>query len=94
MGFENFANRINSLRNFKIFEKPPADYKEVSRFTVLDREMQKKTVTKRKFPQINDKRFYFAAEITSLSLCHPNLKELAKLKRKMGQSIERYFWHE
>ena len=94
MGFENFANRINSLRNFNIFEKPPADYKEVSRFTVLDREMQKKTVTKRKFPQINDKRFYFAAEITSLSLCHANLKELAKLKRKMGQRIERYFWHE
>ena len=56
--------------------------------------MQKKTVTKRKFSQINDKRFYFADGITSIPLCHPDLKELAKPKRKMGQRIERYFWYE
>ena len=94
MGFENFANRINSLTNFDTFEKPPADYKEFSRLTLLDGEMQKKTVTKNKFSQINDKRFYFADGITSLPLCQLDLKELVELKRKMGQRIERYFGHE
>ena len=94
MGFGNFANRKNSLTNFDTFEKPPAGYKEVTWLTVLDGEMQKKTVTKRKFSQINDKRFYFADGITSIPLCHPDLKELAKPKRKMGQRIERYFWYE
>ena len=91
MVFENFANRINSLMNFDTFEKPSANYKEVSRLTVIDKEMQKKTVTKRKFSQINNNRFYFAEGITSLPLCHPDLKELAELKRKVGQRIERYF---
>ena len=66
MGFENFANRINSLTNFDTFKKPPADYKEFSRLTLSDGEMQKKTVTKNKFSQINDIRFYFADGITSL----------------------------
>ena len=35
MNFENYAIRINSLTNFDTFEKPPADYKEVSRLTVF-----------------------------------------------------------
>ena len=35
IGFENFTNRIKSLVNFDTFKKPPAKYKEVSRFTVF-----------------------------------------------------------
>ena len=65
MNFENFAKSINSLTNLNIFKKPLADYMEVSRLTVLDGEMQKKTVTKTKFLQFNDKRFYFADGNTS-----------------------------
>ena len=49
MNFENFAKSINFLTNLNTFKKPLADYKEVSRLTVLDGEMQKKTVTKTKF---------------------------------------------
>ena len=49
MNFENFAKSINFLTNLDTFKKPLADYKEVSRLTVLDGEMQKKTVTKTKF---------------------------------------------
>ena len=33
MDFENFTNRIKSSVNFDTFEKPPAEYKQVSRVT-------------------------------------------------------------
>ena len=82
-GFENFSDRINSLINFDTFKKTLADFEEVSRLTVLNGEMKKqkkkktkkkrKTVVKSTFPQINDKRFYFADGITSLPLSHPHL---------------------
>ena len=39
MNFENYANRLVSLTNFDAFEKPPADFKEVSWLTVLQSEM-------------------------------------------------------
>ena len=42
LGFENFAERIKSLIYFDTFEKPPADKKEVSRFSVIQGEMIKK----------------------------------------------------
>ena len=34
MEFYNYSNRIKSLVNFDTFEKPPADYKQVARFTL------------------------------------------------------------
>ena len=53
LGFENFSDRITLLINFDMFKKPPTDYKEVSRLTVSEGEMQeKKTVVKSKFSQI------------------------------------------
>ena len=85
MNFENYASRITSLTNFDTFGKPPADYKEVSRLTVFQGEMQKKTRIKTKFFHFNDKRFYFSDGITSLPLSHPYLEELAEFKKKMGQ---------
>ena len=94
MNFENYANRIVSLTNFDFFEKPPAEYKEVSRLTVDRGKMQKETLLKTKFFQFNDKKFYFFDGITSLPVSHPLLKELAEYKKKMGQRIERYFWNE
>ena len=41
MEFEDFSNRIESLVNFDTFEKPPPEYKEVSRFSVSRRNGQK-----------------------------------------------------
>ena len=76
LGFENFSQGIKSLNNFDTLEKPPADFKEVSRFTVKAGEMRKETVVKNKFSQINDKRFYFPDCILSLPLYQPKLKEL------------------
>ena len=82
MGFENFSNRIKSLANFDTFEKPPAEYKEVSRFSVYQGEMFKKTVAKTKFSQLNDKRFYFPDGIVSLPFDHKNLKEIDDFKQE------------
>ena len=59
MEFSNYANRIKSLVNFDTFEKPPAEYKKIFRFTVKQGEMVKTNVIKTKFSQLNDKRFYF-----------------------------------
>ena len=94
LGFENFSQIIKSLNNFDTFEKPPADFKEVSRFTVRAAEMRKETVVKSKLSQVNDKRFYFLDGILSLPFHHPNLKELNEFKEKKGQKIEKYFWNE
>ena len=58
MEFSNYANRIKSLVNFDTFEKPPAEDREVSRFTVKQGEMVKTTVQKTKFSQLNDKIFF------------------------------------
>lgn len=82
MNFENYADRLVSLTYFDIFEKPPADYKEVSQLTGFQGKIQGKTVTKTKFSQFNDKRFYFSDGITSLPLSHPYLKELVEFKTK------------
>ena len=66
MEFSNYSNRIKSLFNFDTFEKTPAEYKEVARFTVKKGDMVKTVVTKTKFSQLNDKRFYFPDGILSL----------------------------
>ena len=42
MEFCSFTGRIKSLINFDSFQKPPVEYKEVSRFTVFQGEMVKK----------------------------------------------------
>ena len=41
LGFENSSDRIDSLINFDTFQKLRTDFKEVSRLTVSDEEMQK-----------------------------------------------------
>ena len=42
MEFVNFSKQINSLVNFDMFEKPPSEYKQVSRLTVDKGKMVKK----------------------------------------------------
>ena len=81
MDFENYARRyllVNDCAFF--FQKSPLDMKQTARLTVIDGEMQQKTVTKTKFLQLNDKRFYFSYGITSLPLSNPNLKNVNEYK--------------
>ena len=92
MEFSNYANRIKSLVNFDTFEKPPAEQKEVSCFTVKQGEMVQTTVQKTKSSQLNDKRFYFPDWILSLPYGHKALEEKDEFKKQKGQKIEKYFW--
>ena len=59
MEFYNYAKSIKSLVNFDMFEKTPAEYKKVRRFTVKKGDMTKTVVNKNKFSQLNNKRFYW-----------------------------------
>ena len=91
MNYENYAERIKPLYDFKSFEKPKTEKKKVVRFTVKKGDMTTTQVEKKKFSQINDKRFYFPNAILSLPFGHVALKELEKYKKKKGQKIESYF---
>ena len=51
-------------------------------------------ITKTKFSQIKDKRFYFPNGILSLPFGHLSLNELDEYKKNKGQRIEKYFWTE
>ena len=55
MEYENYAERIKPIRDFETYEKSKADLKEV----VRKGEMTTHKITKTKFSQLNDKRFYF-----------------------------------
>ena len=90
MGFEHFSGRVKSLVNFETFEKPPAEYKEVLRLSVVQGKMIKKTVVKTK----NNKRFYFPDGIIFLPFGHRNLKQIYNFKKEKVQKIEKYFWEE
>ena len=91
MNYENYAERIKLLYDFESFEKPKTEKKKVVRFTVKKGDMTTTQVEKKKFSQINDKRFYFPNAILSLPFGHDALKELEKYKKKKGQKIESYF---
>ena len=91
MNYENYAERIKLLYDFERLEKPKTEKKKVVRFTVKKGDMTTTQVKKKKFSQINDKRFYFPNAITSLPFGHSALKELEKYKKKKGQKIENYF---
>ena len=91
MNYENYAERIKPLDDFESFEKPKTEKKKVVRFTVKKGDMTTTQVEKKKFSQINDKRFYFPIAILSLPFGHVALKELEKNKKEKGQKIESYF---
>ena len=59
----------------------------MSRLTVV-------IVTKSKFSQLIDKRFYFPDGVVSLPFGHPLLKKIDEFKQEKGQKIEKYFWEE
>ena len=72
----------------------PAEFKEVLQFKVKQGKMVKTTVTKTKFSQLNDKRFYFPDGILSLPYDHISLTKIDEFKKQNGQKIDKYFWQE
>ena len=81
MEYENYAERIKPLFDFRSYKKPKADMKEVVRISVKKGEMTTHKITKTKFSQLNDKRFYFPNGILSLPFGHLTLNELDGYKK-------------
>ena len=94
MDYENYAERIKPLVDFKTYKKPKADIKEVVRISVKKGEMTTHKIKKSKFSQLNDKRFYFPNAIVSLPFGHLSLHKIDEYKKNKGRRIEKYFWTE
>ena len=52
------------------------------------------TVKKKKFSQLNDKRYYFSCGIVSLPFSHPHLQKINEFKWGKKQKIETWFLKE
>ena len=94
MEYENEAQRIKPLVDFKTYKKPKVDEKNVVRISVKKGEMTTHMIRKSKFSQLNNKRFYFPNAIVSLPFGHLTLCEIYEYKKNEGQRIEKYFWTE
>ena len=87
MEYKNYAERIKPLLNFETYKKPKADIKDMVRISVKKGEMTTHKIKKKKFSQLNDKRFYFPNAVVSLPFGHI-------WRRYKGWRIEKYFWTE
>ena len=88
MNFENYAEGIKPLFDFDTYKQPKADMKQVVRISVKKGEMTTHKITKTKFSQLNDKRFYFPNAIVSLPFGHKILREIDSFKKNIVQRIE------
>ena len=92
MEYENYAERIKPLIDFKTYKKPKPDIKDFVRISVKKGEMSMYSIKKNKFSQLNDKRFYFPNAIVSVPFGHFSLAEIDEYKKDKGQRTEKYFW--
>ena len=85
MNYEAFASRIMDLKEYSYAEKLPKTIKQ-KRFQIKNTSMQMKTVTRKQFAGLNDKRFYFNDKrfdgITSLPFGHFLLAEIRQHKKQ------------
>ena len=87
MEYENYAERIKPLVDFKTYKKPKVDKKKFVRISVKKGEMTTHMIRKSKFSQLNDKRFYFPNTTISLPFGHLTLCEIDEYKKNKGQRI-------
>ena len=87
MEYENYAERIKPLIDFKTYKKPKPDIKDVVRISVKKGEITMYSFKKNKFSQLNDKQFYFPNAIVSVPFGHFSLAEIDKYKKEKGQRI-------
>ena len=90
MDFENYAERIKSLKDFDSFEQPKNEYKNVGRFLVKKGEMVRASVVKTKFSQLNNKRLYFPKTEKGQKIENYFWKEKEKLLEMIKKSIRNY----
>ena len=85
MKFEDYAERINSIREIETFAQLAKEKQKQNRFTIKNNQMILEEIEKSKFAQINNKRYYFSDRILSLPFSLPFLKEIVNFKTKQQQ---------
>ena len=85
MKFEDYAERINLIREIETFAQLPKEKEKQNRFTIKNNQMILEEIEKSKFAQINNKRYYFSDRILSLPFSLPFLKEIVNFKTKKQQ---------
>ena len=86
MEYENYAERIKSILDFKNYKKLKADINDVVRISVKKGEMTTHKIRKSKISQLFRKRIYFPNAIVSLPFGHLSLYEIDKYtKIKVGE---------
>ena len=94
MEYDNYAERIKPIIDFKTYQKPKADIKSVARISVKKGEMTTFLIKKNNFSQLNDKQFYFPNAIISFPFDHLTLNKTDEYKKDKGRKVEKYFWKE
>ena len=94
MDFEDFAFRIATSQQIKLFELLKSEKMSQSRFTTAGGEMEQTATLKSRFSQINDKRFYNINGVTSLPIGDPFLQDVTLYKESKCEKIEKYFLDE
>ena len=96
MKFEDYAERINSIREIETFAQLPKEKQKQNRFTIKNNQMILEEIEKSKFAQINNKRYYFSDRILSLPFSLPFLKEIVnfKTKKQTKQKMEAFLQQE
>ena len=87
MNYENITERIKPLFDFDTSVKPKNDTKQVVRISVKKGEMTTHQIIKKKFSQLNDKRFYFPNAVISLPFGNSALEQVDLFKKNKGQRI-------
>ena len=91
MEFEDYAKRINSIKEIEAFGQLPMEKQKQNRFAMKNNEMMLEEIEKSKFVQINDKRYYFSDGIVSLPFSHPFLLEMVKFKGEKKNKKLKHF---
>ena len=84
----NYAYKILSLNYHRELYGLTSE-KQIQRcLQVKNGKMTTTLIRKSKFPQLNDKRFYFSDNVVLLPFAHPLLSELNSYKQNLGEKIE------
>ena len=94
MEFENYAKRINSVKEIENYCQNQPEKQKQNRFAIKENKMILKEIEKSKFLQINDKRYYFSDRIVSFPFFHPLLHEIIHFRKEKKQTIKSYLQEE
>ena len=91
MEFEDYAKRKNSVKEIETFGQLPEEKQKQNRFTIKNNQTVLEEIEKSKFPQINDKRYYFSNGIVLLPFSHPFLLKIVKFKREKNKKLKHFY---